>query len=493
MKIIIKVIAFQICLIVGLLSGNVVLAQRTCGTDYQQQYQNADAFTRQRMDAINQQTISYRSSASTSRSSGQIITIPVVVHVVYNTTAENVSNAQIQSQITVLNEDFRFLNADKSNIPTLFSSLAADLELEFVLASVDPNGNFTTGITRTSTTLTSFDYTSSAVKFTSQGGRDAWPSNRYLNLWVCDISGKTLGYSTLPGATAAIDGVVIDFAYLGRGGTAQYPFDKGRTGTHEIGHWLNLSHIWGNNGTSCTDTDEVADTPNQAGSNFDCPSFPHSSCSNTSDMFMNYMDYTNDACMNMFSKGQKDRIDALFASGGARESFLLNNSCVSDFTINQPINASGTYKASNSLTATTTITSNVNVVYQAGNQIALKPGFTINPGSTGSFAAKVASCSASGRLTNEEDDKGLVQETLLLIFPNPTNGKFSLELPSEPTTTITLEVFDSYGRKMLYPSSIKEVNSRLYEINVSNYPSGIYFIRVKHNKEWITKKVFLSK
>jgi len=146
---------------------------------------------------------------------------------------------------------------------------------------------------------------------------------------VCDISGGTLGYAQFPGGSASTDGVVCDYQYFGTNGTATAPFNKGRTATHEVGHWLNLRHIWGDDGTGCTGSDQVTDTPNAAGPNYGCPAFPTVTCSNgpNGDMFMNYMDYTDDACMFMFSSGQVSRMQALFATGGARASLLTSNGC----------------------------------------------------------------------------------------------------------------------------------------------------------------------
>ena len=255
-----------------------------------------------------------------------LVTIPVVVHVVWNTATENISEAQILSQIAVLNADFRKLNADVSGVPSVFT--AADANIEFCLATVDPNGNVTTGINRVQTSSTSFG-TNDQVKSSTTGGVNAWDRNRYLNLWVCDISGSILGYAQFPGGSAATDGVVIDYQYFGTTGTATAPFNKGRTATHEVGHWLNLYHIWGDDGTGCTGTDNVADTPNQGDENYGCPTFPTVSCSNgpNGDMFMNYMDYTDDACMYMFSNGQVTRMQALFAAGGSRASLLTSNGC----------------------------------------------------------------------------------------------------------------------------------------------------------------------
>jgi hypothetical protein len=256
------------------------------------------------------------------------VTIPVVFHVVYNNATENISDARLQEQLTVLNEDFRKLNADRTLIPTTWQGIAADCEINFCLATVDPNGNATTGITRTFTNTTTFS-TNDAMKFSSSGGKDIWDRNRYLNIWVCDLGSSLLGYAQFPGGAASTDGVVLHYAYTGKTG-ATSPFNKGRTGTHEVGHWLNLYHIWGDDGGACTGSDQVSDTPNQANSSSGCPSGTRTDACTASSpgiMWMNYMDYTNDACMYMFTAGQKARVQALFAAGGARASLLTSNGC----------------------------------------------------------------------------------------------------------------------------------------------------------------------
>jgi hypothetical protein len=235
--------------------------------------------------------------------------IPVVVHVVYKTAAQNISDAQITSQIEVLNRDYRKTNPDVSLTPSAFAALAADPRIQFELATQDPNGATTSGIARTKTTRDSFG-DDDFMKSASLGGDDAWPSDRYLNIWVCQLADSLLGYAQFPGGSAATDGVVILHSAFGTTGTATAPFNLGRTATHEIGHWLNLQHIWGDDGTGCNGSDYVDDTPNAAGPNYGCPSFPHVTCNNgpDGDMFMNYMDYVNDACMYMFTQGQVARM-----------------------------------------------------------------------------------------------------------------------------------------------------------------------------------------
>ncbi len=265
--------------------------------------------------AIEQFTTDFVNGACDKRSA--VVEIPVVFHVVYRTGAENISDARLMAQLDVLNQDYSRTNADASNTPSAFSGLGADTEIQFCLATRAPNCGNTTGITRTLTSTVSF-IDDDKVKSTSTGGIDPWPTDEYLNIWVCNLGNNLLGYAQFPGGNAATDGVVC--LYSSVGGPASpgtlTPYHLGRSGSHEVGHWLNLNHIWGDDGSACTGSDNVADTPNQAGSNFGCPSFPNVSCSNgpDGDMFMNYMDYTDDACMNIFTYGQSDRMHACLES-----------------------------------------------------------------------------------------------------------------------------------------------------------------------------------
>jgi Pregnancy-associated plasma protein-A. len=258
--------------------------------------------------AIENMARQYELDPSAAAQRPGVTRIPVVVNVVWNTPQQNISDAQITSQIDVLNRDFRRTNPDVNNTPAPFLPLATDARIEFFLATVDPDGAPTTGIRRRQTTVSSFSH-NDAVKSQATGGLDAWPSDRYLNMWVCQLGGGLLGYAQFPGGPPATDGVVITHTAFGTTGTAAPPFHLGRTATHEIGHWLNLNHIWGDDGTGCNGTDNVADTPNQGGANTGKPTFPRFSCNNgpNGDMFMNYVD---DEAMFMFSAGQVARMQA---------------------------------------------------------------------------------------------------------------------------------------------------------------------------------------
>lgn len=251
----------------------------------------------------------------------QITRIPVVVHVMYNTQKQNISDKQIHSQIDVLNKDFRKLNDDINKIPTeVFAIKAADALIEFELAVRDPKGKPTNGITRTKTSKKIFGY--DEIKSKKCGGMNAWPSNRYLNLWVGNIEPGLLGYAQFPGGPKETDGVVVTYKAFGTMGTAINGYDKGRTATHEIGHWLNLLHIWGDDNGRCDGSDNIADTPNQSGPNMGIPKYPHVSCNNkpNGDLFMNYMDYTEDKGMYMFTYGQVARMQATL--NGPRKKLL---------------------------------------------------------------------------------------------------------------------------------------------------------------------------
>ncbi len=284
---------------------------RTCGTMdvHRRLLSEVPSYARAR-DEIENLALRFAENPEAAQRPG-VTRIPVVVHVVWNTPQQNISDAQINSQIDVLNRDFRRTNADVNSTPAPFLPLTTDARIEFFLANVDPNGAPSTGINRRQTTVASFG-SNDAVKAQATGGADAWPADRYLNIWVCQLGGGLLGYAQFPGGPAATDGVVILHSAFGTTGTAAPPFHLGRTATHEIGHWLNLNHIWGDDGTGCSGTDNIADTPNQAGANTGTPAFPHVSCSNgpNGDMFMNYMDYVDDPAMFMFTAGQVARMQA---------------------------------------------------------------------------------------------------------------------------------------------------------------------------------------
>lgn len=241
-----------------------------------------------------------RSARAAAAAPSKLVTVKVVVNVVYRTEEQNVSDAQVKSQIAVLSRDFAAKNADRAKVPAPWKGLVADARLRFKLVKT----------TRTRTTRLSFP-TDDSVKRASSGGVAPFEPKTHLNVWVCPLSGGVLGYAQFPAGPLATDGVVVDYRAFGTKGTAQAPFDKGRTTVHEVGHYFNLRHIWADT-EDCSGSDFVADTPNAAGPNYGTPEFPKVSCSNgpNGDMFMNYMDYVDDAAMHLFTAGQVVRMRA---------------------------------------------------------------------------------------------------------------------------------------------------------------------------------------
>jgi hypothetical protein len=224
----------------------------------------------------------------------KIVTIKTVVNVVYKTAEQNISMAQINSQIKALNKDFRATNSDKSKTPEAWSGLVTDARMQFKVVKV----------TRTKTDEDDFTH-DDGVKSPATGGIAPFSPKTHLNLWVCPLRDSLLGYAQFPGGPQSTDGVVINYLSFGTSGTAQSPFDLGRTATHEIGHYFNLRHIWADT-PDCSGSDMVPDTPNCAGPNSGMPVFPRITCNNgpNGDMFVNYMDYTDDAGMFMFTQQQ---------------------------------------------------------------------------------------------------------------------------------------------------------------------------------------------
>lgn len=321
-----------------LLSGAFFLSaygQRTCGTDKKMaEFYAANPQAKANREALKDYLV--HNDFKQSKKAG-VVTIPVVVHVLYSTTAMNISDAQIASQIKVLNDDFRKLNADFSTVvPSYFQGNAADMELAFCMATKKPDGSTTTGIERKSVTA-SFNFDDNYYK---SSGLPSWDTTKYLNIWVGNISADYLGWAYLPdNAGASDDGLAIGYKYFGTTGTATSPYNKGRTATHEIGHYFGLEHPWGSVEdygdtpvkSNCGKTgwdDFCADTPATYYPHFDKPTNVNIyTCVSTSSgaMFMNYMDYVYDNQMAFFTNGQKTI--AQNTMSGPRASLLNTNAC----------------------------------------------------------------------------------------------------------------------------------------------------------------------
>ena len=288
------------------------IEKRSCAADDVLKAQMAaDPAFAQRRTAIEAFTQRALASGETLRTTSGEMIVPVVVHFLYNKSHEIISDLQIQSQIDVLNEDYNLLNRDVSKIPSIFAAVKGNVGIRFQLAQT----------IRKYTAVTTWQ-TDDAMKYSAKGGSDVVDPDHKLNIWVCNLGGGILGYAQFPGGNPKTDGVVCGYFCFGRtGGKLEKDFNRGRTATHEVGHWMNLYHIWGS--TYCGN-DLVGDTPQATIYNFGCPAFPHyNQCrSNEIEMTMNYMDYTDDACMYMFTNGQKDRMLSVFLNGGPRAAFF---------------------------------------------------------------------------------------------------------------------------------------------------------------------------
>jgi hypothetical protein len=371
---------------------------------------------------------------------GTEITIPVVFHVVHNPNSpeQNIPDEMIFSQMDVLNEDFGRYNTNASETREIFDSIAVDTKIQFCLASVDPDGNPTTGITRTeSTSNFLLAPLTNNIKDSGQGGVDPWPTDQYLNIWVCDMSFAgspfVLGYAQFPGEAednlgggpANTDGVVMQYNYVGRTedpNTA--PSNLGRTTTHEVGHWLGLRHVWGDG--DCDSTDYVYDTPYAAAqSNFDCDQTKNT-CDDANigdfwgdidapDMIENYMDYSADACMNMFSRGQSERMWSFIMTDPRRNS-LFNSPGCGDFT---------------------------------------------------SVDTKLLDWNVS-------------------VFPNPAKDFIQVKCSAE---NLNLTLFDLTG-KVIYTEALG--NKNFTQVNTSKLQSGIYLLKISNEKHMITEKIIIQ-
>ncbi|MGG7663796.1 M43 family zinc metalloprotease [Dyadobacter sp. BHUBP1] len=272
------------------------------------------------------QLIRERVASGRSMRTTGLVTIPVVFHVVLSRQSM-VTDAQIMAQLDTINKDYAGTNAGAAKVPSYFKSLFGQSGIQFCLAQRTPNDAPSTGIVRYTTSRNSFDYTTNQVKHAESGGADAWDTDKYLNIWICDLSGSTLGYATFPDDGVKDEqGVAIDYASLPGGSAAG--FNQGKTLTHEIGHYFNLYHIWGDDNGACTGTDEVDDTPNQSNSTTTCQTgIVTDRCTTTSPgiMYQNYMDYTPDACLFMFTKMQVARMETAFST--YRSLLALSNGC----------------------------------------------------------------------------------------------------------------------------------------------------------------------
>lgn len=404
-----------------------------------------------------QQMIQKHQQFANGKKASVVYNIPVIFHILHSgvpvnstsaTTGRNLNAAQINSQISVLNQDFRKTNTNFATTVTqsAFISAAADCEINFCAAKVDPSGNLLSepGIDRVSVatkTLTALPYTMSYIESTVKP-RTSWDPNKYLNIWILEFGGVdngTLGYAQFPtipsgtspitdmygiGGAANTDGVVFDYQYVGNTGTASAPYNKGRTATHEIGHWLGLWHI--NGDTNCGN-DYCSDTPVQSSLTFGCPSTTGgtsaSGCTVSTNppgrMYQNYMDYSDDRCMSMFTTGQKARMQAVMGN------------CVRRLSL-----------------TTSTV------------------------------------CSTTGI---EENSSNIDMS----IYPNPTNGELFIDITTIDVQDFTISVINTLGQTIKEIKQVKS-NSGKIKVDLSDKNTGIYFVTIKSKSGSSVKRIVLQ-
>lgn len=249
------------------------------------------------------------------------LNIPVLVHIVFRNESQNISLNQIHSQLRVINEDFQRSNSDVSDVLIDFEPLVADVNINFVLHTPDNIKLSEVGVVRASTNHSPF--LNSDLHYSMEGGSDAVSPTSILNIWVADLGGDLFAYSKNPPHFPQSEtGIVIDYEYFGTNGTVKEPFDKGRTLTHEIGHWLGLPHPWGSN---CIDADNISDTPVQKGPAYDCE-LERSSCQSR-DMVQNFMNLSNDRCLIFFTEGQRTAMRNFLMN---EKGELINNNLILD-------------------------------------------------------------------------------------------------------------------------------------------------------------------
>ncbi len=480
------------------------------------------------------QLLDYIKSHKNNNSRG-IITIPVVVHLLYNPFIPRtlLSDWQITSQIDAMNEDYRRFNADKFKTPGIFDSIGADCEIEFCLAKRDPDGNLTNGIIRKQTAVSVFaDF--SQPKLSSTGGDDPWPHTEYLNIWTCELDSPLLGYATFPsGSMGADDGVVIHCKTFGRINVYSKKYNEGRTATHEVGHWLNLIHVWGDE-DCCAADDGIDDTPIQAKATYKCQEHPYFSvcdnnsqaCNTTGDMFMNYMDYTVDSCMNIFTFGQKNKMVSAF--NFFRSSLLSSQGCNPpsaagfDIGVSKILNPDD-FSYGDSVTPVVTIHnfgtevitsadiyfkknwgSHLNTYHWTGTlqtdgEVNVTLPKIVDSAWHNLFCAwtKNPNGNQDADTTNDFKTRSYIVSlklpdptNIVNIYPNPTGGVVTIDFGEIIDLKGTVAVYNVLGQ--MERVRMDQLSLSKFQIDMGNFPSGMYFLDMRVNDKKIIKKVIVQ-
>ena len=441
-----------------------------------------------------------------TRGGDTIIVIPVVVHVVYGAAKDNISDLQVMTQISRLNLDFNKLSEELDKTPSVFKPLIADCRIQFKLAARDPDGNATSGILRYNRSSRNWG-TNNAIKDPEKGGVSPWNPSNYLNIWVCTVGDGILGYASFPGCAAAVDGIVVDNTAFGTTGTARFPFNKGRTCAHEIGHWLGLFHTWGDR--ECGD-DLVADTPMQKNAHIgDITTPQYSDCTGLIqlDMTMNFMEYVNDASMWLFTEGQKKRMRTVLTNPAIRGNLARSDGAM---PVTTPKNGCDTvkrvaayYVMDKTLTLAWTpipyVTSYF-VMFRLVNsmqwdtlqseeaQLSFKQ---LTPATEYQFKVK-ADCrvSAFSDILKVRTKGVEISLPNLTLFPNPARDELNVDFGIKSEETIDIEVMDTNGQTKMTVKDYQLTHKLTLDTRI--LPNGMYFIVVTKNDQKFAKTFFKS-
>lgn len=560
MKLQLKSLALALVIGTGVQAQNTDGAiRRTCGTQIPSEEWNT---------WFNQKVEEQRLSLSASKTQSTNYTIPVVFHIIHGGqnvgTYPNLSQAQINSQIPILNNDFAGIGLNVGNLAaTGFSAVgAADCSISFCLAQLDPDGNVLTepGIDRVNYVSEGFNnpasapYGSSGAIQTHFNGTikpaTIWDPVRYLNIWVSDTYPNTnlLGYATFPGNSGLTgisggagglytDGVYVWARALGNTGAAQWPYNQGRTATHEIGHWLGLRHIGGDGNNNingdCNATDYCNDTPPQRGGyaggewgqNYGSPTYPlyatgSNSCAGApfGNMFMNFMDYGDDAAIYMFTPDQSTRMTTAMTNGTYRKHLTASSATMcglvftapqAAFTVTNTVCVDGTVQVNNQSAGTPTpgyvwsvLPSSAGVSFNPSNS---DPNPVISFALFGDYTVQVTATSGGGTSTYTRPvsvvecntsgvgiEKVSAFQNSISLFPNPSTGVVEISTSMSAIQQINIEVRNYLGQLISTENYNPSVSDK-YVLDLNNYSNGVYFITLQSGTDKAVKRIILNK